>query len=96
MQPRLLLLDEVNAGLNSGEIDQAMALMRAIAAKGITILLIEHLMKVVLGLSRRILVLHQGQLISEGEPAAVIADPRVVQAYLGSKFAERLRGDRVV
>jgi len=89
MQPRLLLLDEVNAGLNTAEIDQALALMRAIAERGITILLIEHLMKVVLGLSQRVLVLHHGELIAQGEPQAVIADPRVVQAYLGSKFAAR-------
>ncbi|KAA6117359.1 ABC transporter ATP-binding protein [Cupriavidus cauae] len=89
MRPRLLLLDEVNAGLNSAEIDQALALMRAIAARGVTILLIEHLMKVVMSLSQRILVLHQGELIAQGEPQAVIRDARVVEAYLGSKFAAR-------
>jgi branched-chain amino acid transport system ATP-binding protein len=89
MKPKLLLLDEVNAGLNTGEIDQALSLMRQIAARGITILIIEHLMKVVLSLSQRILVLHHGKLISEGDPQAVVKDPRVVEAYLGSKFAER-------
>ncbi|SOE46074.1 Branched-chain amino acid transport ATP-binding protein LivG (TC 3.A.1.4.1) [plant metagenome] len=89
MNPRVLLLDEVNAGLNTSEIEKALALMRAIAARGITILLIEHLMKVVLSLSQRVLVLHHGELISEGEPQAVISDPRVVEAYLGSKFAAR-------
>lgn len=89
MRPRLLLLDEVNAGLNTSEIDKALALMRAIAARGITILLIEHLMKVVMSLSQRILVLHHGELISQGEPQSVIHDPRVVEAYLGSKFAAR-------
>ncbi|WP_042876160.1 ABC transporter ATP-binding protein [Cupriavidus necator] len=89
MRPRLLLLDEVNAGLNTAEIGQALALMRAIAARGVTILLIEHLMKVVMSLSQRILVLHHGELIAQGEPQAVIQDPRVVDAYLGSKFAAR-------
>jgi branched-chain amino acid transport system ATP-binding protein len=89
MKPRLLLLDEVNAGLNTAEIDQALALMRSIAARGITILLIEHLMKVVMSLSQRILVLHHGELISQGEPQAVLNDPRVIEAYLGNKFAAR-------
>ena len=89
MKPKVLLLDEVNAGLNSGEIEHALTLMRAIADRGITILIIEHLMKVVLTLSQRILVLHHGKLISEGDPQEVINDPTVVEAYLGSKFAER-------
>jgi len=89
MKPKVLLLDEVNAGLNTGEVEQALTLMRAIADRGITILIIEHLMKVVLTLSQRILVLHRGKLVSEGEPKAVIQDPVVIEAYLGRKFAER-------
>jgi len=96
MKPRVLLLDEVNAGLNTSEIEQALALMRAIAARGITIMLIEHLMKVVLSLSQRILVLHHGELISQGDPQSVITDPRVVEAYLGTKFAARQQGQRPV
>lgn len=91
MRPKVLMLDEVNAGLNSGEIDAALALIREISRRGITILIIEHLMKVVMSLSHRVLVLHHGELISEGSPEAIVNDPRVVEAYLGSKFAERFR-----
>jgi branched-chain amino acid transport system ATP-binding protein len=91
MRPKLLLLDEVNAGLNSSEIDDALALIRAIAARGVTVILIEHLMKVVMSLSRRVLVLHHGELIADGTPESVVADDRVAEAYLGHRFAQRLR-----
>lgn len=87
MRPKLLLLDEVNAGLNATEIDEALRLIRAIAARGITILIIEHLMKVVLSLCSRIAVLHHGELIAEGAPQAIIKDTRVIQAYLGRRYA---------
>ncbi len=92
MRPKLLLLDEVNAGLNTSEIDGALALIRRIAASGITVVLIEHLMKVVLSLSQRVLVLHHGQLLASGAPEAVMRDPQVVEAYLGARFAARFAG----
>ncbi len=91
MKPKVLLLDEVNAGLNAAEIDGALDLIRAIAGRGVTILLIEHLMKVVLSISQRILVLHHGELIASGAPKAVVEDPAVIEAYLGAKFAARYR-----
>jgi len=83
MRPRVLMLDEVNAGLNSGEIDAALDLIRRISARGVTILIIEHLMKVVFSLSHRICVLHQGALFKEGSLAEVRNDPDVASIYLG-------------
>jgi branched-chain amino acid transport system ATP-binding protein len=92
MNPKLLLLDEVNAGLNFSEINDALAMIRRIADAGIAIVVIEHVMKVVRSISHRIVVLHHGQLISEGEPEAVLRDPAVVEAYLGSRYAAAVAG----
>ena len=87
MRPKLLLLDEVNAGLNATEVDHALSLIRGIAARGVTILIIEHLMKVVLSLCTRIVVLHHGELIASDTPQAIVRDPRVIRAYLGRRYA---------
>ncbi len=92
MRPRLLLLDEVNAGLNPAEIDEALQLIRRIAAQGITIVLVEHLMKVVLAISTRLVVLHHGRLIADGPPERVVRDRAVIEAYLGRKYAEVVAG----
>jgi branched-chain amino acid transport system ATP-binding protein len=92
MRPKLLLLDEVNAGLNAAEVEQALEVIRTIAARGVTVLIIEHLMKVVLSLCSRIVVLHHGELIAEGAPQAIIEDPRVIQAYLGKRYAKAQAG----
>jgi branched-chain amino acid transport system ATP-binding protein len=81
MQPRLLFLDEVNAGLNSAEIDGALELIRKIAATGITIVIIEHVLRIVLSLVSRLVVLHHGALLSDGVPSVVLNDPAVIKAY---------------
>jgi branched-chain amino acid transport system ATP-binding protein len=93
MQPKVLLLDEVNAGLNASEIDGALRIIRQIAERGVTILVIEHLMKVVLSLATRVLVLHHGQLIAEGSATEIVKDRRVIEAYLGEKFARRFAAE---
>ena len=85
--PKLLFLDEVNAGLNSAEVDGVLEMIRSIAADGVTIVVIEHLMRVVRGLCRRLVVLHQGRLLADGPTEAVTTDPAVVAAYLGHRGA---------
>ena len=83
-EPRLLLLDEVMAGLNAAEVDQAVALVRKLAAQGLTIVIVEHLMRAVMALAKHIIVLDHGQKIAEGDPTEVMHNPEVVRAYLGS------------
>ena len=87
MKPKLLLLDEVMAGLNHVEIDEVIDAIKKVRASGITVLVIEHVIKAIKSLSDRLLVLHHGQQIIEGTPAEVLADPRVIEAYLGRRRA---------
>lgn len=91
MRPKILFLDEVNAGLNSAEVERATKLIHQLAESGITIVMIEHLMKVVLNVCTRIAVLHNGALIADGAPRDVIKNPDVVDAYLGQQYAQRNR-----
>jgi branched-chain amino acid transport system ATP-binding protein len=89
--PRLLLLDEVMAGLNPSEIDDIVAILHGIRAAGVTILLIEHVMQAVTSLAERVYVLNQGRMIAEGTPAGIADDAAVVEAYLGHGAAKVLR-----
>lgn len=91
-RPKMLFLDEVNAGLNGAEVDGVLDTIRAIAAGGVTIVVIEHLMRVVRGLCERLVVLHQGALLADGPTNAVAADPRVIEAYLGERGAAAISG----
>jgi branched-chain amino acid transport system ATP-binding protein len=84
-EPRLLLLDEVMAGLRPTETDRMIAILRELNAGGLTILLTEHVMRAVMALATRVLVLHHGAAIAQGPPQAVVRDPAVVQSYLGAE-----------
>jgi branched-chain amino acid transport system ATP-binding protein len=90
-EPRLLLLDEVMAGLNPSEIAELVPLVRAIRDSGVTLLLTEHVMQAVMGLAEQVYVLNNGRIIADGPPAAIVADARVIEAYLGHGAAARLK-----
>ena len=85
-RPRLLLLDEVMAGLNPTELAGIIELIRRLHADGLTLIVIEHIMAAMMRLAQRIVVLHHGEAIAQGTPAAITQDRRVVDAYLGEEF----------
>jgi branched-chain amino acid transport system ATP-binding protein len=91
-EPKLLLLDEVLAGLNPSEIRDMIPVIRQIRDRGVTILMVEHVMQAVMSLCEDIHVLAQGRIIAQGTPSAIAGDPAVIEAYLGQGAAKRLQG----
>jgi branched-chain amino acid transport system ATP-binding protein len=85
--PKLLLLDECMAGLNMAEIDEMLKLIKEINKKGVTLVVVEHVMKAIMNLAERIVVLHNGEKIAEGTPKEISTDERVIEAYLGRAFS---------
>jgi branched-chain amino acid transport system ATP-binding protein len=85
-EPRILLLDEVMAGLNPAEIDQAVALVGKLSKRGLTIVIVEHVMRAIMAVARHIVVLDHGQKIAEGGPNEIVANPDVIRAYLGTGY----------
>jgi branched-chain amino acid transport system ATP-binding protein len=83
-EPKILLLDEVMAGLNPAEIDQAVALVGKLSARGLTIVIVEHVMRAIMAVAKHIVVLDHGQKIAEGSPKEIVENPEVIRAYLGS------------
>jgi branched-chain amino acid transport system ATP-binding protein len=93
MRPKLLLLDEVMAGLRPNEVDESVELIRSLKAEGMAIAAIEHVMKAIMAISDQVLVLYEGKKLTQGSPDDVAGDERVIEAYLGERFARRQRGD---
>ncbi len=86
-RPKLMLLDEILAGLTPSEVDEAIGLIRNIRDSGVTIVMIEHVMRAVMALCEHVLVINYGQRIADGTPAEVIKHPEVISAYLGEEHA---------
>jgi len=93
IEPRLLLLDEVLAGLNPSEVRDMVPVISAIVDRGTTIVIIEHVMQAVMSLAENVFVLSEGRIIAEGSPRAIAGDPRVVEAYLGKGAAGRMMAE---
>ena len=89
-QPKVLLLDEAMAGLTPAEIRMAIDLVRRIHASGITLVIVEHIMEVIISLANRVIVFHQGSEIASGTPHEVTSNDRVIEAYLGKRHAQKL------
>ncbi len=85
-KPKLLLLDEVMAGLRPGEVTEMLPIIRKINQSGVTIVIVEHIMQAIMNLSEKIYVISFGKKIAEGEPRAVVADEEVIKAYLGDEY----------
>jgi branched-chain amino acid transport system ATP-binding protein len=86
-EPKLLLLDEVLAGLNPAEIKEMLGVLKGIAQRGITIFIIEHIMHAIMMISHRVMVLHHGELIAIGTPKEMAGHPKVIEAYLGEEYS---------
>jgi branched-chain amino acid transport system ATP-binding protein len=88
LRPRVLLLDEVLAGLRPGEIQPALDLIDSLRAEGLALLMVEHVMHAIAAVSDEVLVLHHGEVLTSGKPETVLADSRVIEAYLGKRYAK--------
>jgi len=88
-RPRLLLLDEVMAGLRAAEIETMVGLIRALRDEGVTVVAVEHVIKAIAAISDEICVLHHGEVLTRGQPQVVLTDPQVIAAYLGTRYAGR-------
>jgi branched-chain amino acid transport system ATP-binding protein len=91
-QPKILLLDEVMAGLNPAEIDQAVALVDKLSQRGLTIVIVEHVMRAIMAVAKHIVVLDHGRKIAEGGPKQITENPEVIRAYLGSGYVQAAAG----
>ena len=92
-EPTLMLLDEVMAGLTPSEIASMIEVLGRVRDSGVTMVIVEHVMQVIMNLSDRIYVLHHGEAIAEGTPAEIIANPKVTEAYLGESFVAEAGGE---